>query len=67
MLEVAQDGVKHNPDEGIYHFFYGEALMPGGADGRGDRDVSQLPCMELPPPAKEFIESTSAGVRQGGK
>jgi hypothetical protein len=30
ILDVARDGVKYNPDEGIYYFFYGEALIRAG-------------------------------------
>jgi tetratricopeptide (TPR) repeat protein len=32
---VARDGVKYNPDEGIYYFFYGESLMRMGDTRNG--------------------------------
>ena len=33
--EVARDGVKYNSDDGIYYFFYGEALMRAGDTKNG--------------------------------
>jgi tetratricopeptide (TPR) repeat protein len=35
ILEVARDGVKYNPDDGIYYFFYGEALLRTGDEKNG--------------------------------
>jgi hypothetical protein len=30
ILNVARDGVKYTPDDGVYYFFYGEALLRAG-------------------------------------
>jgi hypothetical protein len=48
ILEVARDGVKYNSDEGIYYFFYGEALMRAGDTKAGVEMFQKTRQFKLP-------------------
>jgi tetratricopeptide (TPR) repeat protein len=48
ITEVARDGVKYNSDEGIYYFFYGEALMRAGDTTNGLEMFRQCQRFKLP-------------------
>ncbi len=48
ITEVARDGVKYNSDEGIYYFFYGEALMRAGDTKNGLDMFRQCQRFKLP-------------------
>ena len=48
ITEVARDGVKYNPEDGIYYFFYGEALMRAGDTKNGVEMFRQCQRFKLP-------------------
>lgn len=48
ITDVARDGVKYNPDDGIYYFFYGEALMRAGDTKNGLEMFRQCQRFKLP-------------------
>jgi hypothetical protein len=55
ILPVAQEGVKHHPDQGIYHFFYGEALIQAGQVDQGVAVFRTLGRYDLPKSATDHI------------
>jgi hypothetical protein len=57
ILEVARDGVKYNPDDGIYYFFYGEALIRTGDEKNGIELFKK--CLEF-----DLPESITAHVHE---
>jgi len=58
IMEVARDGVKYNPDEGIYYFFYGESLMRAGDYTNGLEMFRQAAKYKLPDGITQHIEAT---------
>ncbi len=67
LLEVSKAGVEHNPEEGIYHFFYGESLLQAGRIDEAMEAFRSCRGLELPAAAKQFVESTLRAYEQGGK
>jgi len=65
ITEVARDGVKYNSDEGIYYFFYGEALMRAGDIKNGLEMFRQCQRFKLPDNimahVNEVLKTYSAG------
>jgi len=56
--EVARDGVRYNPEDGIYHFFYGESLIRAGQVEQGLAVFRGCSKMDLPQSAKLHIAKT---------
>jgi hypothetical protein len=60
ILGVARGGVEHNPEEGIYHFFYGEALMRAGQTEAGLAVFRTCAAMDIPESIKKHVMATLA-------
>jgi hypothetical protein len=58
ILPVARDGVKYNPEDGIYHFFYGEALLQAGQVEEGIAMFRECARFKLPKSVTDHIAAT---------
>lgn len=63
IMDVARDGVKYNPTEGIYYFFYGEALLRAGDIKNGVDMFRQARQLTLP---DELATHVNAVLKQYG-
>jgi hypothetical protein len=55
ILDVAREGVKHNPEENMYHFFYGEALMHAGRVEEGIAVFRACSQKKLPDNIQKYV------------
>jgi len=55
ILPVARDGVKYSPGDGIYHFFYGEALIQAGQVEEGIKLFRYCARFDLPESVTKHI------------
>jgi hypothetical protein len=58
ILGVAGDGVKYSPEDGIYQFFYGEALIRADRVEEGIALFRQCAKLDLPSSAMQHIAET---------
>lgn len=58
ILDVAREGVKHSPEDGIYHFFYGEALIRAGRVDEGLALFRECARFKLPDTVTQHIAAT---------
>ncbi len=58
ILPVARDGVEYTPGDGIYHFFYGEALIQAGQVDAGLEMFRQCAQFDLPKTVTDHIAAT---------
>ncbi|HKW14320.1 MAG TPA: hypothetical protein VJS69_07540, partial [Candidatus Krumholzibacteria bacterium] len=56
ILDVARDGVKYNPEEGIYYFFYGEALLRTGDTKNGVEMFRKCKEFKLPDDIMKHVD-----------
>lgn len=56
ILDVARDGVKYNPEDGIYYFFYGEALMRAGDTKTGVEMFRECAKFDLPENITQHVQ-----------
>jgi hypothetical protein len=57
ILDVARDGVKYNSGDGIYYFFYGEALIRSGDVKNGLEMFRQCSKFELPENITKHVQT----------
>ena len=67
ILGVAGDGVKYSPEDGIYQFFYGEALIRAGRVEEGIALFRQCAKLDLPSSATKHIAETLKAYDSAGK
>jgi tetratricopeptide (TPR) repeat protein len=67
ILEVARDGVKYNPEEGIYHFFYGESLLQTGRKEEAIATFRSCQNMDLPASIKSYVHKVLQEQAPPGK
>jgi len=58
ILEVSREGVKYSPKDGIYQFFYGEALIRVGRVEEGIALFRECARFDLPVSVKDHIAAT---------
>jgi hypothetical protein len=67
ILEVAREGIKHNPDEVLYQFFYGEALMRAGRTEEGLAVFRVCSRKKLPDHIARHVAETLRQYDTGGQ